>query len=125
MFLILLTMPCVSISQITALDSLKISPNQVKNVYIGLKQGEVNKQKLSDCITIAKSLDKIIQDQKVSLQSNLVDLRNTNDDLANSNIKLTAAEVKLNELENRKIPFWKHPLMYFVLGLGTGIYIMK
>jgi len=118
---------CVTISQITAQtnDSLKIAPTQVKNVYQGLQQGAQFKQKLSDCIDTANSLNELIQQQNDSLQSNAAKLVDLNKNLATANKNYTDTAVKLQKLQDRKTPWYKHPILYTIIGLIGGIWIMK
>lgn len=118
---------CATISQITAQtnDSLKIAPIQVKNVYQGLQQRAQLKQKLSDCLETANSLNDLIQQQNDSLQSNAVKLVDLNKNLATANKNYTDTAVKLQKLQDKKIPWYKHPVLYTILGLLTGIYIAK
>ena len=122
--LILLILPCVSISQTTS-DSLKISPQQVKNVYVGLKSVEVYKTKLTECQSVTIQLDSIIQSRNTDLKKYLL----KTDDL-NKSIE-TLQEEKLNQsdefakLKYKKIPWYKHPILYSLLGFIGGIWIMK
>ena len=120
-------MLCVTISQITAQtnDSLKIAPNQVKNVYQGLQQRAQFKQKLSDCLETANSLNDIIQQQNDSLQVNAVKLVDLNKNLAAANANYIKKSEDLQKLQDKKTPWYKHPILYSVLGLLTGIYIAK
>ena len=118
-------LPCVSISQITALDSLKISPAQVKNIYTGLKTLEITKTRLTDCISTANELNGIIQNQNKSIQSFGLELISLNSDLATQNDLLLKSAVDIQILKNKKIPWYKHPILYTVLGLVGGVYIAK
>jgi len=117
----------VSLSQITAQtnDSLLISPNQVKNVYTGLKQNEQLKSKLSDCIGTAKSLNEIIQKQNDSLQVAGNRILKLNSDITKGQEEITKIAVKIQKLEDRKIPWYKHPITYTILGILGGIFIAK
>ena len=118
-------MPCVSISQITVPDSLSISPTQVKNIYIGLKQGEIFKQRLDACVSLKNELNNIIQEQNKFLQLNMVELSQLNADLATKNDLLLKSAVDIQILKNKKIPWYRHPILYTVLGLAGGVYISK
>jgi len=118
---------CATISQITAQtnDSLKIAPAQVKNIYQGLQERAQFKQKLSDCLEVANSLNDLIQQQNDSLQSNANKLIDLNKNLATANKNYTDTAVKLQKLQDRKIPWYKHPVLYSILGLLGGIWIAK
>lgn len=118
-------LPCASISQITVHDSLRISPAQVKNIYTGLKQGEVFKQRLDACVLLKNELNNIIQEQNKFLQLNMSELSRLNADLATKNDLLLKSAVDIQILKNKKIPWYKHPILYTVLGLAGGIYIAK
>lgn len=118
--MILITMPCVVTSQFT---NLEIKPEQVKNIYIGLKQGEINKQKLNDCISTAKQLNELIQVQNDSLQLSLVEISKLNELLSKKQNELLDNAVKIEKLE--KIPWYKRNVLYLALGFIGGIYLIK
>lgn len=48
-----------------------------------------------------------------------------NDDIKKNTEERLKSELKIHKLENRKIPWYKHPVLYLVLGFGGGIFLMK
>lgn len=124
--MILLMILCVSISKITAQnDSLTISPKQVKNIYIGLKQNEALKTNLNDCIQVSNSLNDIIIKQNNTVQNGLFEISELNIRLENVNSDYKKQSEQLLKLKNRKIPFYKHPILFFILGGISGVFISK
>ena len=125
--MILLTLPCAGISQITnqSNDSLCISPNQIKNIYVGLKQGERAKQQLKDCIEIANSLNEIIQNQNDSIQVAGSKIIQLNSDITEKQDALTENAINIQKLKNRKTPWYLHPVTYTIIGIITGVFITK
>jgi len=116
----------VSISQTTDQnnDSLRISPDQVKNVYTGLKQSAQFKSKLSDCIDTANSLNDIIQQQNDSLQVAGNSILKLNSDISKVQEEITKKAVEIQKLEDRKVSWWKK-VFYIAIGVLTGILITK
>jgi hypothetical protein len=113
----------VSISQITVPDSLKIAPAQVKNIYIGLKRGEVAQQRLDACYLVVTELNEIIQEQNKFLQFSLTELSRLNADLAIKNNQLMDSAVKMEKLKKTK--WYRHPITWSIVGLVGGILIAK
>lgn len=116
-------LPCMSISQTTVHDSLTISPNQVKNIYIGLKRGEVVQKRLDTCYLVVTELNGIIQDQNKSLQFSLTELSRLNADLATKNTMLRDSAVNIEKLKKTK--WYRHPITWSIIGLAGGILIAK
>ncbi len=48
-----------------------------------------------------------------------------NSDNESLNIKIIDAETDIQRLKNKRIPWYKHPVLYGVLGFIGGIYLMK
>ena len=109
---------CAGISQTTVQkDSLKISPEQVKNVYNGLILGEHYKS-----VTIR--LDSVIQSRDSELKKYV--LRN---DISSKKLnELQEEKLKLSveneKLKHKKMPIYKY-IFLFLAGFGTGIYISR
>ena len=109
---------CAGISQTTVQkDSLKISPEQVKNVYEGLKLTEHYK-------LVSIELDSIIQSRNSELKKYM--LRNNIsseklDELQEKKLKLS---VENEKLKHKKIPIYRY-IFLFLAGFGTGIYISR
>lgn len=104
---------------------LCLDPVQVFNVYVGLKQNEANKVKLSDCIKTAKLLDEIIQKQNNELQNSLRELSKLNSDIEATGKKLSMAQLELEAIKNKHTPWYRHPLLYLGIGIIGGVYITK
>jgi hypothetical protein len=109
----------------TVSDSVKIPRHQIKNIYIGLKQSEAYRLKYSECIDYSTELQTIISDQDKTLKRQLSEIKIIIDQQRTLNTELLQANTKLINLENRKIPWYKHPILYSILGLAGGIYIAK
>ena len=107
------------------IDSVTIPRTQIKNVYIGLKSAEAYKRYYYECIEGANQLNKIISDQDHELKASMEKIKSLNDQNEKLNSDILQAEKKLQSIQSRKIPFWKHPILYASLGLIGGIYLMK
>lgn len=118
-------LPCVSICQITVRDSLKLSPEQVKNIYTGLKTCEVTEQRLETCETVAEELNLIIQDQNESLQLSGQELSRLNVELSEQNDLLLQSAVDIEKLKNKLTPWYKHPVTWSFVGFFVGCLLMK
>jgi len=114
-------LPCVSISQVTVIPSpnidtirpnLLLRPEQVREVYFGLKQGEAYKQHYAKALTAIDSLNNIIQEQSYDFNLTL-DLMKEQD-----------AKIK-EAYENMQTPWYKSPITGGILGLLIGILIAK
>lgn len=119
---------CISTFQIFAqnkIDSVKISKPQVKNIYIGLKQSERFREYYYECLQVSKDLNQIINNQDQELKKSLKQISILNSDTEALNLKITASEVEIQRLKNKKIPWYKHPITYGLLGFIGGIYLMK
>jgi len=102
-----------------------VSENSIKNVYIGLKQLEAYKKYYYECLQGSNELNKIINDQDVKLQKSVKNIYDLNVKTDSLNKKIIETEVSIQKLKNKKIPFWKHPILYGLLGFVSGIYLMK
>ena len=119
---------CWSTLEITAqvkIDSVSIQKPQVKNIYVGLKQSVKYKEYYIECLQFSNELNQIIYDQDQELQKSLKQIIVLNSDNESLNKKITASEVEIQRLKNKKIPWYKHPILYGILGFVTGIYLMK
>lgn len=125
---ILLIYICWNISPVFAqkqTDSVSIHKSQVKNIYIGLKQSESYRNYYYECLQGSNELNQIINDQDQELKKRLKSIAFLNSDNEELNKKITASEVEIQRLKNKKIPIWKHPILYGILGFIGGIYLMK
>lgn len=119
-------MLCVSISKITAQqsnDSLKIAPYQVKNVYIGLKQGEEYRAKYFNCLKASIKLDSIIQVQAKRAKSFAESQRDLNKKLTDQYNRLVKESV--DQEKNKPTPWYIHPITYLIAGFTTSALIFK
>jgi len=125
---ILLAFICLNTFEITAqnkIDSVSISKPQIKNIYAGLKQGEFYKQYYLECLQVSNELNQVINNQDQELKNSLktiTDLTASNEEL---NGKITKTEVDIQKLKNKKIPWYKHPILYLIVGAAGGVYIAK
>ena len=125
---ILLAFTCWNILEVTAqtkTDSVSIHKSQVKNIYVGLKQSEAYRNYYLECLQGSNELNQIINDQDQELQKRLKSITILNSDNEALNKKITASNTEIQRLKNKKIPFWKHPILYGILGFVGGIYLMK
>lgn len=113
------------IAQNNIKDSVTIPRTQIKNVYIGLKSAEAYKRYYYECIEGANELNRIISDQDQELKYSMQKIKSLNDHNEKLNSEILQAEKKIQSIQSRKIPFWKHPILYTALGLIGGIYLMK
>lgn len=124
--MILLAFICLISLEITAQnDSVSIHKSQVKNVYIGLKKSELYKEYYTECLQVSNDLNQIINDQDQELKKSLKQISLLNSDTEVLNQKIIYSEKQISRLENKKIPWYKHPILYVLLGFAGGIYLMK
>ena len=121
---------CWSTFEITAqnkqiIDSVSIQKKQIKNVYIGLKQSESYKNYYLECLQVSNELNQVINDQDQELQKSLKQIIVLNSDNEILNKKIIDSEKRILQLKNKKIPWYKHPILYGTLGFVGGIYLMK
>jgi len=124
LFLILLTLPCVCISQVIN-PPLTLSPDQVKRVYIGLKERDAYAQRFNDCVKSADSLNNIIQEQDYNLNLLADNLREYNAKIDSLYNERQRAAVEIQKIKSEKTAWYKHPILWGVLGLIGGILIVK
>lgn len=126
--MILLVFTCWNTFEITAqkqTDSVSIQKSQVKNIYVGLKQSEAYRNYYLECLQGSNELNQIIKNQDQELQKRLKSIVILNSDNEILNKKITASEIEIQRLKNKKIPIWKHPILYGIIGFIGGIYLMK
>jgi len=126
--MILLAFICWNTFEISAQnkkDSVLIYKSQIKNVYIGLKQLEAYKKYYYECLQGSNGLKDIINQQDVRLQKSVKNIYDLNVKTDSLNKKIIEAEVNIQKLKNKKIPIWKHPILYGLIGFVSGIYLMK
>jgi len=119
---------CISTFQVFAqkqIDSVSISKPQVKNIYVGLKQLESYRDYYHECLQVSNELNQIINNQDKELEKSLKQITVLNSGTEALNLKITASEVEIQRLKNKKIPWYKHPLLYGFLGFAGGIYLIK
>jgi len=92
---------------------------------VGLKQGEAYKNYYFECLQVSNELNQIINNQDHELQKSLKQIVVLNSDTEVLNQKIIEANTEIKRLENKKIPWWKHPILYGLLGFVGGIYLMK
>ena len=126
--MILLAIICCSTFEITAqsrIDSVSILKAQIKNIYTGLKQSEAYRSYYYECLQGSNELNQIINDQDQELQKRLQSIIILNSENQALNKKIMDSGIKIQRLENKKIPIWKHPILYGIIGFAGGIYLMK
>jgi len=104
---------------------VSIQKKQIKNVYTGLKQSESYKNYYLECLQVSNELNQVINDQDQELQKSLKQIIVLNSDNEILNQKIIDSEKRILQLKNKKIPWFKHPILYGILGFATGIYLMK
>lgn len=109
----------------TANDSVSIQKPQIKNIYVGLKQGEAYRGYYFECLQFSNELNQVINNQDQELQKSLKQITVLNSGTEALNLKITASEVEIQRLKNKKIPWYKHPILYGLLGFIGGIYLIK
>jgi len=67
----------------------------------------------------------MIQDQNDSLKISMARISDLNNDIKKNTEDRLKSELRVQSLENRKTPWYKHPLLYLALGFGSGMYLMK
>lgn len=125
--MILLAFICWSTFEITAQskDSVSIHKLQIKNIYIGLKQSEAYKKYYYECLQSSNELNQIINNQDQELKKSLKNILYLNAKNDSLNKKIIEAEVNVQKIKNKKIPWYKHPITYGIIGFISGIYLMK
>jgi hypothetical protein len=125
---ILLTFTCWNTFEIFAqkqIDSVNIYKPQVKNIYIGLKQSEAYREYYYECLQSANELNQIINKQDQELQKSLNELKLLNTYNEALNKQIINSSVTIEKPKHKKIPWYKHPITYGLLGFAGGIYLMK
>jgi len=97
----------VSISQ-----TLNLSPDQVLNVYTGLKQGEVYLARYEQALIVVDSLTNIVEQQDYNLNKTL-DLMKEHD-----------AQIK-EAYENMPVVWYKSPFTWGGIGLLIGALLLR
>jgi len=126
--LTLLAFICLNTFEITAqnkIDSVSIQKPQIKNIYVGLKQGEYYKQYYLECLQVSNELNQVISNQDKELKKSLktiTDLTASNEEL---NGKITKTEFDIQKLKNKKIPWYRQPIFYLIVGVAGGVYVVK
>ena len=118
-------MSTFDISAQNKIDSTSIENAQIKNIYIGLKQSEQYRIYYDDCLQASNELKLIIDKQEQKLKKSLDTITVLNNDNEELNKKIIDYSVRIEELKNKKIPIWKHPILYGIIGFIGGIYLMK
>lgn len=98
-----------------AQDTICLPRATYMEIYKGLKSDEYHRQKYSECLEIANSLNEIIQQQNDSLQFNIGRLQETEYELDHLNYELQQAVAK------RPVPWYKSPWLWGGVGLLTGL----
>ena len=101
-----------------------ISANQTVNVYVGLRRGEIAEQRFAECVKIAKQLNATIQAMNSEAQKAANSLTDLNSKLSEAEAEKLKNAVLIQELKDRKTPWYRHPITYFVAGAAVGGYIM-
>jgi len=106
-------------------DSISIQREQIKNVYTGLKQSEAYREYYYECLQASNDLNWIINKQDQELQKSLNELKLLNTYNEALNKQIIDSSVTIEKLNNKRIPWYKHPITYGLLGFMGGIYLMK
>lgn len=103
----------MSISQTTEPQPpLTLNPEQVQNVYFGLKQGQEYHKRYADALIVVDSLTNIVEQQDYELNLTL-DLMKEHD-----------AQIK-QAYENMPVVWYKSPFTWGAVGVLIGILIAK
>ena len=121
----LICLNSLAISSQNKNDSVSINKLQVKNIYIGLKQLNQYKKQSNDCYNYALELDKIIQTQNDCLKVRLCRISEINLKVETLNKNLNVKSVEIETIKNKKIPWYRNPILYLLIGAASGIYIAK
>lgn len=78
-----------------------------------------------ECLQVSNELNQVINDQDQELQKSLkqIIVLNSNNEILNQ--KIIDSEKRILHLKNKKIPWYKHPVLYGLLGFTGGMYLMK
>lgn len=110
--LILLSICC---TPVLAQDTICLTSEQVRNVYVGLRLSEEYKSRYEQSLQASYRLDSIIQAQNDSIQASVLRLKSVN--------------AKLIEKQEERLnlpPVWyKHPITWAIIGFISGILIAK
>jgi len=106
-------------------DSLKLAPAQVKNVYVGLKEGEAYKQMYAECMAAAELINNTIQDINSDLRIAAAETDKLNAQIKAKNSELTAKELQIQALKDKKTPWYRHPITIAIIVFSAGVYIAK
>jgi len=121
-------MLCLSLFLLTILSSYSqntLNNEQVKNIYIGLKNGDYYKEKFNQCFESSNKLGGIIVSQDAELQKSLVKLSELDKKHSSLNNEIVEQKLKIQALELKKTPFWRNPIILIASGFIAGILITK
>lgn len=110
---------------LSAYPSVTLNPEQVFNVYVGLKLSEEYKGRYNDCLSVANQLTKIIDEQDVAINKAMADLEFLNLKIAVKQDELTEKAVAIEKMKSAKTKWFKSPWLWASVGLVAGILITK
>lgn len=102
-----------------------LTPEQVKNVYFGLKSVEAYKRHYAECLEVANSLNEIIQQQNDSIIA--MDQRAEELDYQINKLydEREETSVEIQQIKSKKTPWYRHPITMLVAGFITGVWVAK
>lgn len=102
-----------------------LTPDQVKNVYFGLKSAEKYKKYYQECLEVANSMNEIIQQQNDSIIA--MDQRAEELDYQINKLydEREETSVEIQQLKSKKTVWYKHPVTLLVVGFITGVWVAK
>lgn len=106
-------------------DSLVLSPIQVDNVWRGVKLSEGYRVQRDSCVVDVKRLQLLIQDQNTEIKQYARDEIGYVKQVSALYAELADKKVEVVKLENKKIPWYRHPITYIIVGFTAGVWVAK
>lgn len=102
-----------------------LTPDQVKNVYFGLKSAEIYKRHYNECLEVANSLNEIIQQQNDSIVAMDQRLEEFDYHINELYDERERSAVEIQQIKSKKTPWYRHPITLGILGFITGVWVAK
>lgn len=113
-------------SQTTNQNSdLTLSPEQVENVYKGLKQGEEYKRRFEECYEVSISMGQVIEQNVQDLEHAVTLIDSLNLQIASKHAELVNKEVEIAKIQVKKQQWYKSPWLWLGVGFFGGVLIAK
>jgi DNA repair ATPase RecN len=106
-------------------EPLTISPDQVFNVYVGLRRGAEYETRYKKAKTAILQLNDLVQSQTEEIKAYAAEEIKSSKALAELNSQLVKKAEEIQSLKDKKAKWYNSPFLYATLGLIGGVLIAK